>query len=53
MTKEVDLHEDMASHDVAIKKFKNYKSSLKLGMYISYPFQFLKIFISYNSNEVF
>ena len=34
MTKEVDLHEDMASHDVAIKKFKNYKSSLKLGMYV-------------------
>ena len=34
MTKEVDLHEDMASHDAAIKKFKNYKSSLKLGMYV-------------------
>ena len=31
-TKEVDLHEEQASHDYAIKKFKNYKSSLKLGM---------------------
>ena len=29
-TKEVDLHEEQASHDYAIKKFKNYKSSLKL-----------------------
>ena len=38
MTKEIDLHEDMASHDVAIKKYKNYKSSSKLGTYYLYTY---------------
>ena len=47
MTKEIDLHEDMASHDVAIKKFKNYKSSLKLGTYI-----FVILYIQFEDSHI-